>query len=433
MRRQFFGGVLGQGAGLASTLIIQFLQVPLLLHISGTIGYGQFLVTIAVPSLLSLSDFGLLAAVSTAMLHKVSVGDVRGARRICEFGTGVLLLISSAILLLVIAGAFMLPYIASELPYWAPIVFGLYGVYALVGLQMNAEEGILRADRQQALGWSALALTRLVEFALGAVLGLTFSSVVGYVAGLLIGRAIGATVLHIVRTRRVVWASRVPRFGNWREHAQLVRPMVGSIAQPAATYVFQQGTTLIVGAALGPAVVAQLGVLRTLVTLIRQSAQVFIGASVPLITQSWARRDFVALRRTYRTTILTSIAVVLAGGSALVAFGPMFVRLWTDGRIEAGRGLVAAFVVLSACEVAVALASAGLVARNRHFAFGLGRLALAGLYCGAVLVFVPSGLAGVVLSQAVAVLFAAGLGFGLQVRENRRDLRAPTSRREGEG
>ncbi|WP_062527380.1 hypothetical protein [Demequina rhizosphaerae] len=416
MKRQFVGGVFGQGAGLFSTLVIQFLQVPLLLHIVGTAGYGQYLVTIAVPSLLSLSDFGLLAAVSTAMLQRVSVGDRRGARRVCEFGTGLLLVFSAVIVVAVVVGALILPRIAPELPSWSSLVFGLYGLYALIGLQLNAEEGILRADHQQALGWSTLAAIRLGEFGLAAAAGLVLDSIVAFVVGLLVGRTLGAAVILTLRVRRVEWASRVPRLSGWREHSYLVRPMVGSIAQPGATYVFQQGTTLLVGALMGPVAVAQLGVLRTLATLIRQSAQVFIGASVPLITQAWSKRDLAALKRAYRATLSTSLLVVLAGGAALLLLGPAFIHYWTRGDIEASRGLILAFVALSTADVLVALASAGLVARNIHFSFGLVRLGIAMVYVAAVAWFPVDSLAQIILVQACAVLLAASVGLGIQLR-----------------
>lgn len=415
MRRKFLGGVIGQGAGLASTIVIQLAQVPVLIWAIGAYSYGQYLLVIAAPSLLVLSDFGVLAAFSTAMLQAVASGKMAEARHLSRIASAILLSIGFVALLGLAAGSYFFG-TSADFPSWAGPVFAFYGLYALVNIQTNAVEGILRAQGDQAKTWTYVAGLRFVEFAVAATMAVLTRSPVAFVVALLVARAVGTVLLSRRAHRLAPWSSRTPTFRGWRAFRYLVRPMAGSLAQPATNYVYLQATVIAVGALFGPLVVAQLSVLRTLSGLLKQGAQVFTIASVPIITHAAATNDVSALRARYRSTAITVASFAVPSGAVLVLLGPTFVSLWTHGSIVASPSLLLVFTIEAVCEAGLAVASMGLIAQNRHFALSMSALLLSLCYISAVWLLRPSSLIEVICLQIVTVTLTAVTAYILHRR-----------------
>jgi len=415
-RRQFFGGVVGQSAGVISTTIIQLFQVPVFLGAVGPETYGQYLIVIAVPSVLVMSDFGLLPAFSTAMLQAASREDYGQARRLARLASGTLAAIGVVAVLALVGTAVVLHLLASGLPSWAPIVFVAYGLYALTCLQTNAVEGILRADGRQGATWTSIAALRVVEFGVAAVILTTSGTVLGFVVALLVGRVVGTAILGAYCSNVVTWASRVPSFRGWSMHRSLIAPMLGSLAQPATNFVYLQGSTLLVGAVLGPAAVAQFSTLRTLANMLKQVGQIFTIASVPVMTRAMATRDRATLHRQRRVVWGAVAGVVLFGGTALVLIGPSFVEWWTRGEIAVDRALMLAFAAEASLEVVLAASAIGLIALNKHFGFAVGGLALALMYLPFASLAAQTDLVLVVVTQSAFIALTVVLVMLLERR-----------------
>lgn len=419
MRRNFLGGVFGQSAGLASTVVIQLTQIPILIWALGTFGYGQYLIVIAFPSLLVLSDFGVLAAFSTAMLQAVASGQLDRARELSRLASAILLSIAVIAAAGIFGGGILLSQSSSDLPPWTFAVFVLYGAYALVNIQTNANEGILRAHGDQAKTWTFVAALRLIEFMCAAGAIAATKDPIVFVATLLTARVVGTVILGMRARRIATWASRVPTLVHWRKYQFLVKPMLGSLSQPATNYLYLQGTVVAVGVILGPVAVAQLSVLRTLSGLLKQGAQVFTIAAVPLITRNSAIGDTKGVTsRTAQTAVLVSCSIVPAA-VVLSIFGPGFVSWWTHGTVSTSIALVVLFVVEAICEATLAIASMGLIAQNRHFVLSVCSLLIAGLYIAAIWIAQPPSLETLVIFQIVAILISIFVAISLQKRRKK--------------
>lgn len=419
-RSQFLGGVFGQGAGLLSTLLIQLLQVPIFISVLGDVGYGQYLLAIAVPSLLVLSDFGVLAAFSTAMLLAVAAKDYGEARRLSMLASGTLACLAIVVLLGLGAWLLIFPTFGG-LPAWAPTVFFFYGVYALINLQTNAIEGILRADGRQAMAWSVIAALRLVEFFVAALTLVLTQSIVAFVFALVATRLAGTVLLSLRRAALVTWASRRPSLKSWKDHRTLVRPMIGSLAQPATNYIYLQGTILLVGALFGPASVAQLSVLRTLAGVLKQGSQAVLMAGLPLLTRASASGDYSNLRaRRHSTTRVTLVGLLPLAG-IVVLLGPLFVEQWTHGQVEVNIYTTLVFVLAAVADVVLGLATMTLVARNLHLRVALIGLAASAIYIAVARFVANMSLESIVWVQITAVLITAVIAVILTRREERHE------------
>lgn len=416
---QFAGGVAGQSAALLSTLLIQILQVPILISSLGASGYGTYLVVIAVPSLVTMTDLGLLSATSTAMLQAASMGRVREARNLSQLTSGILLILASIVLVIVGTFALVIGALDSGLPSWAAPVFFLYGVYALMSIQTNAQEGILRADGRQLFGWTYVAALRLVEFLVGATALFLTGSVIWFVAAMLISRILGSVTLGILTARMAKWSSRKPSLRGWAGYRHLARPMAGSMSQPVANYLYLQGTVLIVGAALGPIAVAQVSIARTLVNLMKQASQVFILASIPVVTQALIRQDEGAYRTQLRRTVLAVAPVVGASWILLLIAGPSVIGWWSRNEVEVQLLLVVLLAIETTAEIALAIVSIRLIASNRHFGYSLLALAVAVIYVPVAVFASQTSLYAVLIAQACAMLVSILLAVTLTKRSKK--------------
>ena len=143
--------------GQATTLLIQLISVPLLLQYWGTAYYGEWLLLFTVPSYLSLSDIGLVSAVSNELA--VSAAQQAYRRAIVLLSSG--LMAVGYLSLLATTGFYTLltavPYqqwlgirlITEQESAWTLIALM---AYVVVGLQQELLSGVYRAEGRYATG-----------------------------------------------------------------------------------------------------------------------------------------------------------------------------------------------------------------------------------------------------------------------------------------
>ena len=417
-RRQFAAGAFGQASGLVATLGVQVAQIPVMVGAVGVEAYGQYLLVVAAPTLLTMSDLGLLAAFSTSMLQANASGDLVRARSLSRLASAALLGLGFLVFVILIAAAGWLSSTPIAALGWSIPVFVGYGIYALLNLQTNAYEGILRAGGLQGMAWTLVAGVRVVEFAVAALALVVTRNLAIFVLALVIARALAIAILARITKRRAPWADRRPSLDGWRDNLYLVKPMLGSLSQPVVGYIYVQGAVVFVGTTMGPHAVATLSVLRTSSSLIRQLSQVFVFASMPMLTRSFAVGETAAVRKTYRSMISVVAPLVILSGSSLILIGPWLINLWTAGSISVDRGLIALFVLVAVCDVSLSVVTLRLIARNQHFGYALLAILFASVFIAACLLFV-STIAGVAVVQMVTVAFTALAAVFLTRRANR--------------
>ncbi len=368
-----------------------------------------------------MTDLGLLAATSTAMLTRVSAGDHAGARAVSQVNYGTLYVLVTVAMSVMIPIA-LLSDPATSLPAeTARVIFLLYALYAVLGLVTASFEGLIRAGGRHPLGWTLTSILRVADFVSVAIALLVTQDLAIAVLAMVVSRVIGVTILGAVARRVAWWASGVPSRWNRDLYRELALPSLASLTQPVATAFALQGTVLVVGGWLGPTAVVTLTTVRTLVNSIRQADMIFYNSSLPPLTQAFAKRDYERARIVFRRTASMMGLVGLVAAVGLLIAGRTFIELWTKGEIVVPLATLAAFIGAAAADVCWLVASMPDIARNRHFVV---TATYASSVAMAVLVMAVIGVSSVeqvAMYLIVACLPALAVGIYRRTRHDFRD------------
>jgi O-antigen/teichoic acid export membrane protein len=395
-RRGFFAQIFS----LFTILAIQIMQVPIFIGVLGTAQYGAYLVLIALPSALTLSDFGLLSATSTRLMTLVSTGRDDEARRLSRFTNSVVVYITTFLLIASVVVILSVDISSSEIKLSdARMIVLQFALYAVFSVYSSSSEGSMRAAGRYANAWVRLSVMRLVDFFAGVTLLMLSGDAVLIVTGMLVSRMFGLILLR-GKTRRVApWASWKLVLPKREMAPGLLKPTLGSLALPVGNAFVNQGALLAVGTVLGPSAVVVFSTVRTMVNCLRQLTSVMTNASLPAITQAFAKGAQDEIReRLRRATIGVGAVAVFASGS-LALLGPWIVSIWTSGAVTATPTMVALFCLQSLVESMWLVLSLRFLAQNRHFGYSLVFLSTSVLFVTSLLLFRPESLELVALVQ----------------------------------
>ena len=139
-----------------------------------------------------------------------------------------------------------------------------------------------------------------------------------------------------------------------------------------------QGTTLLIGAFAGGAMVAVFIALRALANVVPQVAQA-VGATLwPELTALEARQEYTRLRDAYIFASKLLLGFAVASGIFLLFSARDIVAWWTGGRIEFNESIMGALIAIQVCQTWYLASSVLLASSNNH-----KRLAAANLTCAA--------------------------------------------------
>lgn len=363
-------GVLGQMFTLFSVLGVQLLQVPAYLHVLSADEYGSYLALIAIPSALTLADFGLLSALSTRLTTLVARGKVSEAQLLFRMGLFLVWLITIAVvgavvLVLWVTNPELAPYDSSD----TRAIVIQFTMYSLLFIASASLESAMRAAGAYADAWIRLACLRIADFACGVFLLYVTGSVVYAVTGMLASRIIGLALLWRTTRARVTWISFIPLRPTSSGMAGMLRPTIGSAALPMGNAALNQGVILAVHAALGAHAVAVYSTTRTLANVVRQLANVVSNGILPNVTELYATGRSCQAVRFQQRILLITMSVLAVCAVALVLAGPWVVNLWTLGRLESSYALLGMITAQVLIESAWVLVSVRLLARNIHFGY----------------------------------------------------------------
>lgn len=393
-------GLAAQLFSLGTILVIQLLQVPIFIAVLGVQGYGSYLVLIAIPSALTLADFGLLSATSTRLMTLLSHDRIDEAKRLSRFTNSVVVYLTGAAL--VVVGCAVMVFDVSQPGFGlgeSRQIVMLYSFYAVLFVVSSSFEGSMRAAGAFAGAWTRLALMRLVDFAVAVVILVATGEAALAVSGMVVSRMICLVLLR-VRVRRVApWASWALVRPRAAMAPGMLRPTLGSLALPVGNALVNQGALLGVSAALGPAAVATFSTVRTLVNVLRQLAGTITNSELPVLTRLLAkgRRDVASAK--LRRIVLSVLLVGVGGGLLLTLAGPFIVDLWTNGKVSVSNTLVGLLALQAVVETSWVALSLWFLAQNRHLGYSLVYLLSAASYVVALFVVRPGSLEVVVLIQ----------------------------------
>jgi O-antigen/teichoic acid export membrane protein len=401
-----------------STVIVsQLAVVPLLLSHWGVGGLGTWLLLMAVPTYLGISDLGFTTSAKTDMSARVVRGDGAGAQVTIS---SVAALLGAA---LVGVGALYLAVVF--LVAWTE-------VFQLVALSLDEARLVLCWGLLQIAAYQAFLLAAAVVRAAGrpateVLLNALFRAaetlalvIVVSTGGGITGAAAAWAVTRLVTTIGLwlVLAVRAPallprwRLMDWRRVRLLLRPSLGYMLLPLAAAIIIQGTVLVLGVVASPLAVATYSTFRIVTRLGVSAANTVSYSFTPHYTYASGadeRARFGALLRVHAGLLFSGTAIYLL---VIWWLGPLFVRMLSRGAVDVDSGVLWILAGAAALEMLWSLPLAIGSAVNLVAALSMTYLGLAILCLGLTVALTPSlGLVGAATALALAQLTMAAVAF----------------------
>lgn len=395
----------GQGVN----VIIQVMSLPLFLHKWDATTYGIWLMLSAVPGYLLMADVGMVNTAGNRMTMAMGQGDSAQANQIFQ---------SALVFMIAACGGLAVLIVPTVL--WAPlpglsssdhrIALAALVLGVLLSLFSGLADAILRATERYALGTLFSNVFRLSEWG-GWILGLyiwgTFSAVA--LTGLSI-RVVAVVLMAVIARKDAQGIYYGFRFARFSEVKAMAVPAITFMAFPLTNALSFQGSTLLVGNLLGPAVVTVFNTYRTLARVAVQLTGIFSFALWAEFSRLFGQGGATAVAVLYKRSSL--IGGGLAVGMSLVLFlvGPWLLEIWTHGVIVYSAGLMLVLLTYAAAGGIQHVSRVLLMSTNQHMGLAQWSLfaAVFMLALGAVLAK-PFGVMGVSVAMLISEFVMVGV------------------------
>ena len=386
--------VFGQCVNVANT----FFLVPLFLSRWGVTVYGEWLVLIALPAyFMATADAGFVPVSGNDMTIKYAQGERAQVVSIFQ-STWIFMTLLSLTLVLAISAVVLTLGVGRALhlsampPGQIHAVLLLYLVICLLNFQQGLVQVALRAIGRYAEGTAAFNLVSVLEFAaVGSSLFFFYAQPAEVAAISAAMRTLSLLVNLRMLRRYAPWLHYGIGAARKSELKRLLAPSLAIMGIPAGNAMMLQGVPLIINFTLGPAAVALFSTTRTMTRILLQLIGLLSWSSWPEISRHYGSGRSSTLGQFL--THGTQVAGLLGAGffAVMVAGAPLIFRIWTAGRLEPDRMLVALLTIAAAIAALRAFPSTIVFATNRHIRLSIWyviicAVTLAGCYVGSRLI-----------------------------------------------
>lgn len=332
MMRRVIAGVGANSFGMAITIAIQLVSLPIFLHYWDTTQYGSWLVLSAIPAYLSMADVGMVTAAGNKMTMAMGRNDGAEANRVFQSAQLFMAIVCTGIALLAIPLALFAP-LPGITGYDMRLALAALSASTLLALCGGLSEAAFKATQRYAMGTVIGNLTRLAEWA-GMMLCLALY-------GSFAAVAVGGLVCRIAGVGYGMWLARRGqqslRWGMADAHREELRamaaPALSFMAFPVANALSFQGVTLLVAVLFGPSSVAIFNTYRTLCRVAVQATAIFSHALWPEFSSLYGQGEASTLQQLFRKSAMLGFAQALLLSTLLYFLSPWMLRLWTHGAI----------------------------------------------------------------------------------------------------
>jgi O-antigen/teichoic acid export membrane protein len=327
-----------------SQIFIQLVSVPVLAHAFGLVGYGVWLIISTVPTYLVLSDVGLVTAATNDMTIKHAAGDRAGVLSVLQSISVVVL----TLFLVVTISVTGLVWVTQQSPtfwpsalkphLWAiPLLTG----YAAMCIFSLVPVAVMRATGHYARGTFFYDISTLAEALLIMAVATITHDIVKTAAAPLIFRSIAVPFIYANARRLQPDLKLGLSHVSMGEIRRLLPAALGVVAIPVGLGLSLQGTSLVVGAILGPVAVAMFVPVRTASRMAVQMAGMIGRALIPEVAAARGRGDMAAESRFWRINRIAKWLILIPATVVFVVFGVPAISLWTGGKIVPDQSFVA--------------------------------------------------------------------------------------------
>jgi O-antigen/teichoic acid export membrane protein len=356
-------GVIAHGYAQSVTVVTQLASLPIFLARWDLETYGQWLIILALPAYLSISDVGLLTAAANLMSMHQARNNTAEVNRVFNSSLAAILVLVP--LITIVVGALLLAF-SFGLTLDQRIALFVMIVSALLTVACGLFDAAYRPFGKYPRVTFLLTTTRVIEWS-GSIAGLFIGGTLTSAAiGMLVGRAASCLGM-IALARRDIPQIRINlRTADMGVIRQLLASGVGFLAFPFGTILAVQGMLLVVGARLGGAAVTVFGSTRTLTRLLMQIGNLTSRSMAPEISALYGAGN------EERVTELTSrlhwkiVGITIAAALVLWPLGPTIFRIWGRGKLEFNGLCFTLLLIAAVLSSFWQIRSVRLTATNRH-------------------------------------------------------------------
>jgi len=333
MKRRIIAGMGANSFGLAITIGIQLLSLPIFLHYWDTSTYGIWIMLSAIPAYLSMADAGMVTAAGNQMTMSMAQGNVVEANKIFQSAQLFMTIACSAIAVVVFAFVMLVPF-PGLVTFDRKLTLIALSVGVLLSLFAGLTETVYTSTGRYATGAILGNLVRLAEW-LGSMLGLVL-------LGSFVGVALAGLAARLIGTVFFIWYSTRGEHGlklgfisaEKAEVVALIKPAISFMTFPLANALSFQGVTLLVGAMFGPALVAIFNTYRTIARISVQITAIFSAAVRPEFSRLFGFGGATAVEPVFRRSTMIGAFEAIGMSVILYFISPWLLELWTHGRIQ---------------------------------------------------------------------------------------------------
>jgi O-antigen/teichoic acid export membrane protein len=408
--------------GFAATLISQLITaignlvlLPIFLAHWGEAKYGEWLMLYAAVAYMTVVDFGVQMYVVNRLNQAFTRREMEDYHRILHSALRLSLTVAGAVIGLVVVAFSSLPvadwFALERIDGATAALCGMLLAFQLVGAIPQAlVGGIYRTVGEYHRGVMVTNVQRTLGFALTAAFVATGFGPAEVAAVQLAPLALVTLYVWIDLRRRHPEIAIGVRAGDRREALALLGPSFFFFLIQLSAGLVLQGTTLVVGGALGATVVVVFTATRTLANLIVQVTGSINATLWPDLTALEAQGRHATLRELQRLATKIVLALTLAAAAFLHFNGGLILRLWTHGEVAYDAALMTVFLAHVLYLGFVNTTTMVLIAANRHRQTAILSALAAGL--GIALAIPASswlGVSGVVLAMLVVDVAVRGV------------------------
>lgn len=407
MKRRIIAGVGANSFGMAVTIVIQLVSLPLFLHYWDTSTYGVWLMLSAIPAYLSMADVGMVTAAGNKMNMAIGKGDAPEANRVFQSALMFMTMVCGTLALLSVPFILWVPLPVLQ-NFDQRVALSALCVGVLLALFGGLSEAVFKSTERYAMGTMLGNFVRLGEW-VGFMVGLmTVGSFAAVALGGLAVRLIGTLAVIALTSQGkhgIYWGARAAEIEEIRT---MIKPAVSFMAFPLANAMSFQGLTLLVGALFGPIAVALFNTYRTIARVAVQVTAIFSHALWPEFSRLFGQGVSGVIDKLFRRTSLLGAVQALLLSLILYFISPWMLRVWTHNTIEFSPSLMFLMLLYAAVAGVWHIPRVLLMATNQHVGLAYWSLLAGALSVG--LAWILSDilhLNGVVVAMLVSELFIA--------------------------
>lgn len=355
---------------LAST-IIQFVQVPVLLHYWSFALNGEWMIITAIPSYLSFSNIGFGSVAGNEMTMLMARGDQEEALSVFQSCWWLITLVMG------ITGMFMclvlwfipvapLLHLHSMSNHDARWILAWLGLAVLLGQLEQLLQSAYRCVARYSYGnflKSALSLVAFGSMLVPVVMGYGPRTTAEVFA---IANVSITLILCVLVKRDIPWISYGWGHVSAVQLKRLTRPAFAFMGFPIGNALNIQGTLMAVQYALGPAAVVVFGTARTVSRIALQIVQMVNNTVWPELSIAFGAGNIELVRTLHRRACQIALFISIATVIAVAVLGPTFLHHWTAGKVPPSQSLVSLLLIVVVFYSLWSTSSTLVAAINQH-------------------------------------------------------------------